>query len=91
MPGYDRSGPYGEGPMGRGFGPCRENQAGAGFRRGNNRRSWFGGGRFGGGRVRGRFFQSYSPQEEIAELEQEKTFLEKRLEDLKQLIHKNEE
>ncbi|MDX9850927.1 MAG: DUF5320 domain-containing protein [Anaerolineaceae bacterium] len=91
MPGFDGSGPNGEGRMGRGFGPCGGHQAGAGFRRGNNRRSWFSGGKFGGGRVRGRFFQSYSPQEEIAELEQEKTFLERRLENLKQLIQKNEE
>ena len=89
MPGFDGSGPYGDGRIGRGFGPCRGNQTGSGFRRGNNRRSWFGGDRSLGGR--GRFFQSYSPQEEISDLEQEKTFLEKRLEDLKQLIQKNGE
>ena len=91
MPGQDGSGPNGEGRMGGGFGPCRGNRAGAGFGRGNNRRGWFGGDRSTGGRGQGRSFQQYSPQNEIAELEQEKTFLEKRLEDLKQLIHKIEE
>ena len=92
MPGFDGSGPRGDGPMGRGFGPCRGNRAdyraGGGIgRRGWFGRSWFGRGWAGGGR----FFQTYTPQDEIADLEQEKTFLEKRLEELKQLRNRKEE
>ena len=91
MPGFDGSGPRGDGPMGRGFGPCRGNRAdyraGGGFgRRGWFGRSWFGRGWFGGGR-----FSSYSPQDEIADLEQERSFLEKRLEELKRLHNTKEE
>ena len=87
MPGFDGSGPYGEGRMGRGLGPCGENRTGFRNGRGFGRRGWFGRNRTGAGR----FFQSYSPENEIAELEQEKTFLEKRLDELKQLIRKDEE
>jgi len=53
---------------------------------GFGRRGWFGRGWFGRER-----FPSYSPQDEIADLEQEKTFLEKRLEELKRLRNRKEE
>jgi len=57
MPGFDGTGPQGQGPLtGRGEGPCAP-QAGSGYRRGwfgrgrfDRGRGWFGRGRFGRGR-----------------------------------------
>jgi hypothetical protein len=87
MPGFDGSGPYGDGPQGRGFGPCNGNRSDMRYGRGFGRRGWSGRGWFG----RGRNASYYSPQEEIVDLEREKSFLEKRLEDIKQLLNKKEE
>ena len=81
MPGFDRTGPRGEGPMtGRGLGPCGR---GLGFRRGFGRR-------FGRGRGFGRGFgfrrgyaYDYAPVEPVIvpglAKEQEKTMLENEL------------
>lgn len=87
MPGFDGSGPTGDGPRGRGFGPCRDNHSnvryGRGFgRRGSSGRGWFGW---------GRNVPNYAPQDDSVDLEREKSFLEKRLEDIKQLLGKKEE
>ena len=86
MPAYDGTGPYGNGRMGRGLGPCGGNRADYRGSRWGTRRGWFGRGWLGGGR-----FFSYSPQDEIADLEQEKSFLEKRLEELRQLHNNKDE
>ena len=42
MPGFDGSGPYGDGPRGRGFGPCRNSQTDLRYGRGFGRRGWSG-------------------------------------------------
>ncbi len=56
MPGFDRTGPMGQGPMtGRGFGPCG---LGLGWRR-----------RFGTGRGLGRYFTWSWPQNKKDQLE----------------------
>jgi hypothetical protein len=87
MPGMDRTGPLGQGPLtGRGLGPCG---AGAGFRRG-----------FGRGMGRGFGFRRFvmTPQtmeltpanekqilkQELKEIELEKKEIEKRLKELKE-------
>ncbi|MCF7803153.1 MAG: DUF5320 domain-containing protein [Candidatus Marinimicrobia bacterium] len=92
MPGGDRSGPWGEGPMsGRGAGWCREGDrpgyaSAPGFARG---RRWFGG--FGRGRGFGRGFTGFwrnrgdEPKEE--NLRQEAHALKNRLDELVELIH----
>ena len=82
MPGFDGSGPYGDGPRGRGFCPCRDNRSNVRYGRGFGRRGWFGW---------GRNAPYYAPQDEIVDLECEKSFLEKRLEDIRQLLNKKEE
>ena len=87
MPGFDGSGPYGDGPRGRGFGPCRDNRTDLRYGRGFGRRGWSGRGWFGWGRNA----PYYAPQDEIVDLEREKSFLEKRLEDIRQLLNKKEE
>jgi hypothetical protein len=81
MPGYDRTGPWGYGPMtGRGMGPC-----GRGSRTGAAR---------GSGRGMGRGFARYGPyspvpayeptrEQEIADLRAEKELVEKELEEIK--------
>ena len=72
MPGFDRTGPLGMGPMtGRGFGPCG---LGLGWRR-----------RFGPGRGLGRYFPWNWPQTEEDKLEalkQYKEALKEELEDV---------
>ena len=87
MPGFDGSGPYGDGQTGRGYGPCHGNRANYRSGRRAGHRGWFGRGWSG----LGSFFQTYSSEDEIANLEHEKTFLEKRLEELKQLRNRKEE
>jgi len=82
MPGFDGSGPYGDGPRGRGFCPCRDNRSNVRYGRRFGRRGWFGW---------GRNASYYAPQDEIVDLEREKSFLEKRLEDIRQLLNKKEE
>ena len=84
MPRYDGSGPYGDGPRGRGLGPCGGNQPDTRYGFGVRRRGWFGRRGFFGG---GRFSRSYTTQDEIADLEEEKSFLEKRLNDLKKILN----
>ena len=73
MPGQDRTGPLGQGPLtGRGLGPC-----GRGFGRGRGR----GFGR--GVVVVTEANEKKILQEELQEIEAEKTDLEKRLKELK--------
>lgn len=94
MPGGDKTGPAGQGPMtGRGAGPC-----GSGQGRGSlgGRGGGFGGGRgggsgrgrgYGGGRGRGRGFgfgwtgsdEELPPQDEAEELRKQVEMLERRL------------
>lgn len=87
MPGFDGSGPYGDGQMGRGFGPCRGNRGNYRSGRRVGQHGWF---RRGWSGI-GRFFTSFSPEDEIADLENEKSFVEKRLEELKQMRNRKEE
>jgi hypothetical protein len=70
MPGFDRTGPRGEGPMtGRGLGPCGR---GRGFRRGFGR-----GAGFGRGFSRGRgYAYDYAPVAPALTKDQEKAVLE---------------
>lgn len=73
MPGFDQTGPRGEGPMtGRGFGPCG---LGLGWRR-----------RFGPGRGMGRYFGwawPQNPKDQKKALADYKKALEEELEDVK--------
>lgn len=74
MPGFDKTGPMGAGPMtGRGFGPCG---LGLGWRR-----------RFGAGRGMGRYFGGWSfPQtkeDKAKALAEYRKALEEELEDVK--------
>ncbi|HOX41281.1 MAG TPA: DUF5320 domain-containing protein, partial [bacterium] len=77
MPGFDQTGPRGQGPMtGRGLGPCGGMRRGfgcAGFGRG-----------FGFGRFAGRAY--LSQQEELAELEDEAATMEADLKALRERI-----
>ena len=63
MPGFDKTGPFGNGPVGRGLGPCDSDLAGTG----KGRRFWRG---RGGGWGRMPF--------EMPTVEEEKDFLERR-------------
>jgi hypothetical protein len=80
MPGYDGTGPEGIGPNGRGLGPCGEGVSGRG-------RGFFG---FRRGRRRGgRFFGSWNirtPINESEALEAEKSWLERRLKNVKDAL-----
>ncbi len=70
MPGMDRSGPFGTGPIGRGMGPCRSGVAAWGRSRGFRR----------GGFVDwGVTPITASPEEEKAALESQKNWLESQL------------
>jgi hypothetical protein len=72
MPGFDGTGPAGQGPMtGRGMGPCSGN---AGY-----------GQRFGGRRGFG-FRQWFSPKNNLRDLEEEKSSLEQTLQTIKEEI-----
>lgn len=70
MPGMDNTGPFGTGPIGRGMGPCGKGQGGRGRGRGFRR---------GGGAGWGRFYTPLTPNDEIAVLEQQKSWLETQL------------
>ncbi|MCK5061719.1 DUF5320 domain-containing protein [Candidatus Parcubacteria bacterium] len=73
MPGYDKTGPQGTGPMtGRGFGPCGQGM----------RRCWNSIGR-GFGRGRGLFRRSLSDEDIKADLDQEEKILKEELEQVK--------
>ena len=78
MPGFDGTGPMGQGPMtGGGFGPCGR---GLGIRRGRGFRMVRGGG-FGRGRGY-RFWganQNYSAESEIEALKREKELIEQEI------------
>ena len=87
MPGMDRTGPAGEGPLtGRGLGPCGR---GLGFRRGFGRGLGTGFGR-GLGRGFGRgFFQQpteMTKEQKVKILEADKAEVEAELEDIKKEI-----
>ena len=69
MPGFDRSGPNGTGPIGRGMGLCGNGQAGRGWGRGFRR----------GGRGWGFNQPILSPKEEKDVLENQKGWLEAQL------------
>ncbi|MEA2020639.1 MAG: DUF5320 domain-containing protein [Patescibacteria group bacterium] len=86
MPGFDGTGPRGEGPLtGRGLGPCG---GGLGFRRGFGFRRFglrrglgYGMGRLGGFFGRGR---AYSKKESLEDLREYRRFLEEELKALKE-------
>lgn len=71
MPRYDKTGPLGTGPIGRGMGPCGGGQA-AGWGRGR-------GFRHGGGRGPGWMSNPYSSEDERQSLEQQKGWLEEQI------------
>ena len=69
MPGMDKTGPLGTGPIGGGFGPCGGGVAGRGWGRGLGRgRGWMDA------------TKPLSPDEEKTVLETEKAWLESKLE-----------
>ncbi len=74
MPGFDETGPTGTGPNGRGLGPCGGGSRGFfegwGMRRGGRGAGWFQTGLF-------------SSEDEEKYLEQQKSWIETRLEALK--------
>jgi len=70
MPGMDKTGPFGTGPMGRGMGPCGGGQTGRGRGHGFRR---------GGGAGWGMMPTTLSPDEEKSMLEQQKDWLETQL------------
>ena len=76
MPGMDRTGPMGTGPIGRGMGLCGGGQAGRGFGRG----------RAGFGRGAGRSWEfsqaDLPPADEKNYLKQQEALLENRLESI---------
>ena len=80
MPGMDKTGPTGTGPIGRGFGPCSGGTAGRG-------RGGRGYGR-GGGAGWGNWAANISPEDEKGLLEKEMTWLELQLEAAKNRLEK---
>ena len=77
MPGYDRTGPFGRGPLsGRGLGPCRRGLA---FRRGFGR----GYGRYAEPVAQYSESVTLSKDEQIKILEAEKQEIERKLDELK--------
>jgi len=74
MPGFDGTGPNGTGPVGKGLGPCgsgdRTATGGRGFRRGGRGLGWF-------------RSAAYTPENEEKALEQQKSWIESRLEALR--------
>lgn len=78
MPGMDKTGPTGTGPIGRGLGPCGGGTAG----RGRGGRG-FG---LGGGAGWGNRAANLSPEEEKSLLEREKSWLESRLDATKRRL-----
>ena len=81
MPGFDGTGPYGEGPLtGRGLGPCGR---GLGFRRGFGRGMGFGRGLAFGPRVITEAEEKQILQDELKALQEETKEIEKRLKEIK--------
>lgn len=70
MPGMDKTGPFGNGPMGKGLGPCGGGQGGRGKGRGFRR---------GGGAGWERVSAMLPPDEEKVVLEHQKIILETQL------------
>lgn len=77
MPGMDRTGPMGTGPIGGRMGPCGDGQARGGRRRGF---------RLGGGFGWNRMLQPLTPNEEKMIMENQKAMLETQVEILRQRI-----
>jgi len=74
MPGFDGTGPYGTGPIGRGLGPCGKGAGrGAGFGKGAGR---------GIGRGRFAYAEGQAKEERIRLLRAEKDAIEKELQEL---------
>ena len=71
MPGMDKNGPFGNGPVGRGMGPCGNGHIMRDGGRGFSRR---------GGGIWGMMSSTASPDEENEILEQQKNWLETQLE-----------
>ena len=78
MPGMDKTGPLGTGPIGRGMGPCGGGQAARGRGRGF---------RLGGGAGWGVVSTALSPDEEKGIIEQRKGWLETQLAAITQRLH----
>ncbi|NMB90496.1 MAG: DUF5320 domain-containing protein [Chloroflexi bacterium] len=70
MPGRDRTGPLGTGPIGRGLGPCG-GQPGSAWGRGRFHR--------GGGAGWGRTMPTFSPEDDKELLQRQKSWLESQL------------
>ncbi len=86
MPGFDGTGPLGQGPMtGGGFGFC-----GRGYGRGIRRGRGFGMGRGFGRRFWGAAPLNYSPEDELEMLKREKELLEQDIAALEKEISGNE-
>ena len=83
MPGFDRTGPLGTGPIGRGLGPC-----GGGGAFGRGYRFGFGRGGFG---WRWNTMPAISAEEETTALEQEKKWLESQLAAINQRLQSKQE
>ena len=82
MPGYDGTGPMGQGPLtGGGLGPCGRG-LGRGYGRGMGRGRGRGLGIRRGGRGLGLARQNYSPEDEVEALKREKELIEKEIESL---------
>ncbi len=81
MPGFDRTGPQGQGPVtGRGFGPCGGRGFGMGFGRGR-----------GYGRGLGRYFGWNAPQtkeEKVEDLQAYKKALQEEIEEAEKELAK---
>lgn len=77
MPGFDRTGPFGSGPVGRGMGPCGGGQANWGRGRGYGRGA---GSRWGGTPT------EISPDDEKENLTRQKGWLESLLESINQRL-----
>lgn len=84
MPGYDSTGPEGRGPFGRRLGPCAEGEVNTDRGFFFLRRGWRGNGRG------YRWFQSRSFDSK-SHIEAEKSWLEKRLDEVNQQIGKAKE
>ena len=81
MPGMDKTGPIGTGPVGRGLGPCGDGYA---FWR---RRNWGMGRGFRWGTGRGWAFSvPISKEEEKARLENHKSWLQTQMEEVEKML-----
>ncbi len=81
MPDMESTGPYGTGPIGRGFGPCGDGEPGSRGRHFSHR-----GFHYGRGQGWGRMFPFASPEGEQAFLEGRKKWLETQIEAINQRL-----